>query len=339
MKRLISIVLLSGLAALASVPLVAWSDEEGANVSEPASLGPAGTKQAKWIGVAVGEVPDIVRDHIDVAEGVGLMVIRVVEESPAAKAGLHQNDILLSVNGSPLTSPGALVDAVGDSEDSKIKLEYLRRGKRETVELAAVPRPELPASALPDLPGLEDGPSPLGDMDDSTDELMRQLIERLQGRQSGSGPRPNLRLRRIMPPGGGRGSSSAQAWSLPNGLSVQIQKENDKPAKIKVQSGDKTWDLTENDIDQLPEDIRPHVQRMLGKGASQFQWNIRPRDLQDLDLEAVPHFGDMERELDRMNRRMDRLFDELRGLKGFEHEHEGDVEEEKEDLELRGREA
>ena len=40
---------------------------------------------------------------------------------------------------------------------------------------------------------------------------------------------------------------------LPDDMSVTITKHGKEPAKIKVEQGDKTWEVTENTLDELPE--------------------------------------------------------------------------------------
>jgi hypothetical protein len=51
---------------------------------------------------------------------------------------------------------------------------------------------------------------------------------------------------------------------LPKDLRVIITKEGDGPAKIKVRRGDDEWEVTDKELDKLPEDVRPHVKKFLG---------------------------------------------------------------------------
>jgi len=52
---------------------------------------------------------------------------------------------------------------------------------------------------------------------------------------------------------------------LPSDLTVTITKEGDKPAQVTVQRKDEQWEVTEDELDELPADVRPHVERMLGR--------------------------------------------------------------------------
>jgi hypothetical protein len=51
---------------------------------------------------------------------------------------------------------------------------------------------------------------------------------------------------------------------FPKDLSVQINKQGGEAAKIHVKRGEQEWNITEKTTGELPEDIRGHVQRMIG---------------------------------------------------------------------------
>jgi hypothetical protein len=51
---------------------------------------------------------------------------------------------------------------------------------------------------------------------------------------------------------------------FPDDLSIEVKKEGDHPAKIHVKKGDKEWDVTEDKLGELPDDVRPHVHQFFG---------------------------------------------------------------------------
>ena len=51
-------------------------------------------------------------------------------------------------------------------------------------------------------------------------------------------------------------------------MSITITKTGDKPAEITVKEGDEKWEVSEKDLDKLPEKVRPYVDGMLGLAAS-----------------------------------------------------------------------
>jgi hypothetical protein len=86
-------------------------------------------------------------------------------------------------------------------------------------------------------------------------------------------------------------------------MSVVISKEGDQPAKIVVKRGDDKWELTEKELNKLPADIRPHVERMLGRGPLGIL----------ADAETAPGTPEsrLEKRFDEMNRRIDKLLQSM----------------------------
>ena len=78
--------------------------------------------------------------------------------------------------------------------------------------------------------------------------------------------------------------------SFPKDLSVEIKKDGDHSAKIHVKRGNKEWDVTDEKLGDLPEDIRPHVERMLGQpGAPYANWlRVSPGGKIDGELKIAP---------------------------------------------------
>ena len=52
---------------------------------------------------------------------------------------------------------------------------------------------------------------------------------------------------------------------LPDDMTVTVTKHGKDPAKITVAQADKTWEVTEDKLDDLPEEIRPHAEAILGR--------------------------------------------------------------------------
>lgn len=269
-----------------------------------------------WVGLECYPVQEALRIHLKLPEGQGLAVASVVPEGPAAKAGLQPHDILLKASDKPLGKVQDLIDAVDTAKHETMKIELLRRGEPVTVEVAPVKRPA----------SHQAGPaSPSSDW-----EQMRKWLERMRPGEDG---RPPFRFRffhpgTILPPG------AAVQPPLPEGMSIVIRKQGKQPAEIVVTQGDQKWELNENELDQLPADVRPYVNRMLGRssqelgGRFQFfdfvpEWappvaapemGEKPSPSEEKVFE-MPSEGRMEKRLESLERRLEQMrksLDELR---------------------------
>lgn len=129
------------------------------------------SRPGTYMGVVIEPVPDVLRDYIDLPKGVGLLFVHIAPESPAARAGLKDNDIIVTFDGQLIVNYSqlaTLIDLRGPGEP--IPMTILRKGEEMelTVTLeervqgsgkqSAVPRaPTVPR--LPDLPALPDAPT------------------------------------------------------------------------------------------------------------------------------------------------------------------------------------
>ena len=75
-----------------------------------------------------------------------VLIAAVTPDSAAGEAGLSAGDLIVSVDGAPLGSFGALVDAVRSSEGRPLEIAYARDGETRTVSIA--PRKQEARNAL-----------------------------------------------------------------------------------------------------------------------------------------------------------------------------------------------
>ena len=76
------------------------------------------------------------------------MLVNIIEDSPAAAAGLQPGDVVVEVNGKPVESAASLRNQVGLSRvGEKLKLTFVREGKRRniTIKVAERETAELPS--------------------------------------------------------------------------------------------------------------------------------------------------------------------------------------------------
>jgi len=122
---------------------------------------PAGTTRY-FIGIAVVPLSDALRSHLDVPEGRGVIAGDVQPDSPAAKAGIKPNDILLTVDGKPVREVADLVRRIQEIKDKAATVELLRGGETMTVEVTPEKRDVPPPADEPARPRLPRGVRPFG---------------------------------------------------------------------------------------------------------------------------------------------------------------------------------
>jgi len=276
-----------------------------------------------WLGIECFPVMPALRSHLNLAEKEGLQVLAVVSGSPAAKAGIAQHDVLLRVGDRPLGELRDLIEAVDAARGGKLKIELIRGGKPRTIEATPEKRPPMAGGQVLAAPNSEDW------------DIVQKWLSGLRSE--------DLRLGAV-----GTGLLVPKGVpipkSLPANLSIAISKVGDQPAKISVRRGNDKWELTEKDLDKLPADIRPHVERMLHPETGGIFGGLKAIEIvpnkvfqmpgQDarlripvpsgVQIQQVPTPGSLEeiiqRRMDEMDRRMEQLF---RAVEALRAEHEG----------------
>jgi serine protease Do len=87
-----------------------------------------------FLGVETSPVPPVVCEQLALAKGFGLVVDYVVPDSPAAAAGLQQNDILKLLNDQILMEPDQLSKLIRSySEGTNVTFTVLRKGQEQKI--------------------------------------------------------------------------------------------------------------------------------------------------------------------------------------------------------------
>jgi uncharacterized membrane protein YgcG len=102
---------------------------------------PFGREHEGRLGVRVQELSATLVDQLDLPKGQGVVIETVTPGSPAAKAGLKPNDILLELNGKAVSASVAeVVKAIsGLKADTPVDVVVLRKGKKETIKGITLP--------------------------------------------------------------------------------------------------------------------------------------------------------------------------------------------------------
>ena len=112
------------------------------------------------IGVLIGDITPTLKEALELPTLDGALVSDVVDDSPAAKAGLKKGDVIVAFNGEDIADASDIRNSVGLVEPGeRADITYLRDGKRRStrieVEEFDEEREVLDESAADDIPALE----------------------------------------------------------------------------------------------------------------------------------------------------------------------------------------
>ena len=203
--------------------------------------------RSKWLGVSCRPVDEVLKSQLNIKYG--LLVDHLFADAPAAKGGVEKFDILLRVGDQKMGGLPDLLKAVKDS-DEKIAVTVLRGGKERKLEVTPSTRPANAWSVS----------------NRNVQDALKGLHEKHPRILIDGHLRPHD-ARIVLPGVEVAKHIHLQTAAMPDGLQITMQKKGDEPAKLTIKKGDKTWEVTEKELDKLPEDIRPHARRMLGGGA------------------------------------------------------------------------
>ncbi len=187
--------LITIVACVASLPIAGFT-QAPAPPQPPAAPHPPGQPgshekapkvPAIFLGVETSQVPTVVSEQLGLSKGLGLVVEYVVPDSPAATAGIQQNDILKMLNDQILIEPSQLRKLLQTfSDGTDVTLTILRKGQEQkvTVKLTKKERPQRHSWAPGDKHDWHWDFDDTGDLGEQMQGLKEQLQEQL-GAQRG----------------------------------------------------------------------------------------------------------------------------------------------------------
>jgi serine protease Do len=101
-----------------------------------AALMAEGRFRRAYVGIAGGPRPLPPRLARELQQATGVEVVQVVEDSPAERAGLRAEDLVVAIDGEPIVSVDELHRLmVSDAIGRTLRVELIREGRRHEVEL------------------------------------------------------------------------------------------------------------------------------------------------------------------------------------------------------------
>lgn len=109
--------------------------DEVANVETASVL----DEQNLWIGVVCESCDETLQKQLGL-KGKGLIIREVIEESPAAEAGLQEHDVLVALGDDELVDNQGLTHAIRKSDGEKVYVQVIRGGDNIKLELKPAKR-------------------------------------------------------------------------------------------------------------------------------------------------------------------------------------------------------
>lgn len=95
-----------------------------------------------WLGVSIQTVNQEIADYFNLDKAEGAIVVQVVPDSPAHKAGLRQRDIVLEIDGKPVKTAEELIERVKEKKiGDKAMLLIERDGEQQFISVKIDARP------------------------------------------------------------------------------------------------------------------------------------------------------------------------------------------------------
>ena len=232
-----------------------------------------------WIGVQCGEIMQALRYHLNLDEQEGMLVEQVVSESPAAKCGVEQYDVILTVNGKPVKAIEDIIQAVGEVKDGELTMSTIRKGK--PMELKVTPEKRPDSARIPAMPprqrmfrSIEPGVMIEEEMTPGSNQIpdgLRQMMEQIQKQMEErmknlSELEHFFRIETIpgseLPPGYDLQHHYAWPSTAPSTIQISIEPaRGDMEATLTVRKNGQTWSVSQ--FSDLPESVQKDVAEVL----------------------------------------------------------------------------
>jgi serine protease Do len=85
------------------------------------------------LGVRIEDLNPDLGDYFGVKDGKGVLVVEVMKDTPAERAGIKAGDVITSVDGHAVSDASDLTDRLSDAE-GKVPILVVRKGAKRTIE-------------------------------------------------------------------------------------------------------------------------------------------------------------------------------------------------------------
>jgi serine protease Do len=128
-----------------------------------ASLKDHGSVVRAWLGVQVQPITTEIADGLSLDKTAGALVAHPQDNSPAAKAGIRDGDVILALDGKDVQDPNDLATRIANyASGTEVTLSVWRDGEEKDVQVTLATPPEKDKQAA-DAPATNVKPSALGE--------------------------------------------------------------------------------------------------------------------------------------------------------------------------------
>jgi hypothetical protein len=262
-------------------------------------------KAQYWFGVAVENLPPPIARQLKLSGDQGLMVMAVLRDSPAERAGIKADDLLIEIEGHPLTSQEELAQAANTVDEAAegaaprpktSRLTLLREGDRVTVEVTPSPRPAWMTAAGGKLENFWLQKRPAGATDEHVAGVRNYVLPNGGAAQVGPGYRIDLHGRG----GGGAVSDISIRQLVEKGQTIILTQEQDGAGGIRnsITVGGQRYVVEPGKIATLPAEIQPIAAQLLaetggGAGGGEATLDQRVKDLEKQNQQLQNELADL----------------------------------------------
>ncbi|MGH9930768.1 MAG: PDZ domain-containing protein [Pyrinomonadaceae bacterium] len=101
------------------------------------------------IGVSTMQLSKQLADYFGVGDGQGVLVTSVLDDSPAAKAGLKAGDVITAIEGEKVAGAGDLAQGINKKKDGEVTLTVIRNKNQRTITVTPKEDPVLRQETAP----------------------------------------------------------------------------------------------------------------------------------------------------------------------------------------------
>lgn len=182
-----------------------------------------------YFGIVANPLDNVLRKHLKLKDGEGVLISRVLKDSPAEKAGITKHDIILSANGQGIGNMHDLLKTLKDMKEPKnFSFEVLQNGDKKTFSVLPAVHPGFKSSIV---------------MTDRIPNKIRRHIITNDIKLAPSG-RIILNSSGHIP---AAGEHLILMPSLPKNTSISIVKKNNDTAEIIIRKNGKEWTFKPKD--------------------------------------------------------------------------------------------